>query len=177
MPLASTYRRRLREEAAQQHGFITTAAAARLGVPPGELRKLAHRGGLEHAGWGVWRFDDWPVDRLTGFMEATLLVGPGAHLHATAVLALHELGEVVPRRVRVATPRRCRRTLPAWIDVARRRLPPGALTTFEGIPATTVAQALADCTGGVPGWRLEAAADEARRRGLITRQAAARLPR
>ncbi len=177
MALASTYRRRLQDLAAAQHGFVTTDDARQLGVPPGELRKLAHRGGLEHVGWGVWRFEDWPADRLTSLMEAVLLVGPGAHLHGDAVLLLHELGEVAPRRIRVATPRRCRRTLPAWIDLTVRRLPPEALTTFENIPTTTVAQALTDCAATVPGWRLESAVEGARRRGIITRQATARLTR
>ena len=75
-------------------------------------------------------------------MEAVLRAGPGAYLTHDAVLALHDLGQVNPRRIRIATPKRARPHTPDYVEIIKRDLPAGQLTTVEGIPATTVAQAL-----------------------------------
>ena len=45
MALADTYRRRLRDRALDQYGYVTTRDAADVGVPAVELRKIAQRGG------------------------------------------------------------------------------------------------------------------------------------
>ena len=77
MGLADTYRRRVRERALDQYGYVTTEDAADLGVPPVELRKLAARGGLEHVAYGLYRFDDVRPTPRDEFMEAVLRVGRG----------------------------------------------------------------------------------------------------
>jgi len=102
-------------------------------------------------------------------------VGPDAYLTHDAVLALHGLGLVNPRRIRVGTPRRVRADVGRTVQVVNRpRLSADALTEYEGIPSTTVAQALADCArdGLVMPERLTDARREARRRGLITEREA-----
>jgi len=58
------------------------------------------------------------------FMEAVLRVGPKAYLTHDAVLALHNLGLVNPRRIRVGTPRRARPRLPDYVEVVQLRLDP-----------------------------------------------------
>lgn len=165
-----TYRRRLRERALDKYGYVTTRDAVELGVPEVELRKLAYRGGLEHVGYGIYRFDDVPPTGRDGFMEAVLRAGPGAYLTEDAVLALHDLALVNPRRVRVGTPRRVRTAMPATVEVMRRRLAPADLTNYEGIPSTTVARALVDSRQRVMRDRLIEAAREAARRGLISQR-------
>lgn len=172
MNLAHTYRRRLRERALDQHGYVTTRDAEMLGVPPVELRKLAARGGLDRVGRGVYRFDDVPVGGLDQFMEAVLLAGRDAYLTHDAVLAVHDLGLVNPRRIRIGTPHRVRAQLPDHIELVRRDLDPGELTVVEGVPATTVARALFDARGLVMGERLIDAARTAERRGLLRRREA-----
>lgn len=167
--LANTYRRQLHERALDRYGYVTTRDAADLGIPPVELRKLAERGGLTHVARGVFRFDDIPHTGREPFMEAVLRVGDGAFLTADAVLALHDLGLVNPRRIRVGTPNRVRAALPATVEMVRRHLEPGELTEVEGIPATTLARALLDARGLVMRERLIDAAREAVRRGLLLR--------
>lgn len=110
--LANTYRRQPHERALDQYGYVTTRDAAALGIPPVELRKLAERGGLTHVARGVFRFDDLPHTGREPFMKAVLRVGDGAFLTSDAVLALHDLGLVNPRRIRVGTPDRVRAALP-----------------------------------------------------------------
>lgn len=175
MALVDTYRRRLREIALDQYGYVTTRDAEGLGVPAVELRKLAHRGGLDHIAYGLYRFDDIPRTGRDPYMEAVLRVGRGAYLTHDAVLALHDLGLVNPRRIRVGTPRRARPHLPDDVEVVQRRVDKADLTTFEGIPATTVRRALLDCRGLVMRERLLDAAREAARRGLLRRDQADRV--
>jgi predicted transcriptional regulator of viral defense system len=172
MALADTYRRRLREVALDQYGYVTTRDAEGIGVPAVELRKLAQRGGLDHITYGLYRFDDIPHTARDQHMEAVLRVGPGAYLTHDAVLALHDLGLVNPRRIRVGTPRRARPHLPDDVEVVQRRLDKEDLTTFEGIPTTTVRRALLDCRDLVMRERLLDAAREAARRGLLRRDQA-----
>lgn len=175
MTLADTNRRRLRDRALDQYGYVTTRDAVHLGIPAVELRKVAHRGGLEHVAYGLYRFDDIPRTDRDQYMEAVLRVGTDAYLTHDVVLALHDLGLVNPRRIRVGTPRRTRPQLPAYIEVIQRRLETGDLTTYEGIPAVTVARALLDCRGLILRDRLVEAGQEAARRGLLRTSQAARI--
>lgn len=172
MVLADTYRRRLYDRALDQYGYVTTRDAEDLEVPPVELRKIAHRGGVEHVAYGLYRFEDVPRTGRDQFMEAVLRVGPEAYLSRDAVLALHDLGLVNPRRIQVGTPKRARPRLPESIEVIQQRLDPRELTVYEGIPSATVARALLDCRGLAMGERLADAAREAARRGLLRRNEA-----
>jgi predicted transcriptional regulator of viral defense system len=175
MALVETYRRRLHDRALDQYGYVTTRDAEDLGVPPVELRKLGHRGGVEHIAYGLYRFEDIPRTGRDQFMEAVLRVGPGAYLTQDAVLALHDLGLVNPRRIRVGTPKRARAKLPEDIELIWRRLPSEDLTVYDGIPATTVARALLDCRGLIPGDRLIDAARQAERVGLLRKSQVERV--
>jgi predicted transcriptional regulator of viral defense system len=170
-----TYRELVRKHALEQYGYITTAEAEGLAVPPVELRKLAARGALTHIGHGLYRLVDVPGNDLDEFAEAVFRVGADAYLTHDAVLAFHGLGLVNPRRIRVGTPHRVRTKLPESIVVVHRQLPPDALTAYEGIPSTTVAQAILDCRGLMMQDRLRDAVTQARKEGLLTRAEASRL--
>ena len=172
MALANTYRRQLHERALEQYGFITTRDAEDIGVPDWAVRQIAARGGLTRRGHGVYRFDDVPATDRDEFMEAVLEVGEGAHLVGDAVLALHHLADVNPRRIRVGTPRRARAAVPQTVEIVPRKEAPEDLTTYEGIPTTTVARALIEAQGTVMTERLADAATEARERGLLLRHEA-----
>ena len=100
-------------------------------------------------------------------MEAVLQVGPGAYLTQDAVLALHHLAFVVPKRTRVGVNRRVRTKVPNYIEVVRQDVDAREITTYEGIPATTIARALIDSRGLVMNERLIEAAKEALERGLL----------
>ena len=174
--LKQTYRRRLRERALDQYGYVTTGDARVLGIPPVELRKLHQRGGLRHVGHGLYRFEDIPRTEHDQFMEAVLRVGEDAYLTGDAVLALHDLALTNPRRIRVATPHRERGRLPDYVEAVRARdVAPGERTVYEGIPATTVARALLDCRGTIMDERLAQAVEEAARAGLLGRAERRRL--
>lgn len=162
------YRQRIWEHALDHHGLITTGQARDLGVPAIELPKLARRGGLTQLAYGLYRVDDAPVDAGAQYAEAVLRVGEDAFLTHDSVLALHDLGLVNPRRIKVAALRRARPRLPSWIEFLQRSdLAETDITVYDGIRSTTVAQALTDCTFIVMSERLLEAAKVARSRGLL----------
>lgn len=104
-------------------------------------------------------------------MEAVLWVGKGAVLSHDAVLSMHGLANANPSTIRVTTPRRVRRSdPPSSIKVIRGTLPDEDLTTYNGIPSTTVARALLDCRDLIMRSRLIEAAKEARDEGLVRRR-------
>lgn len=170
MALPTTYRRILRERALDQYGYVTIRDAEALGVPAGELQTLTKRGGIEHVAHGLYRFEDIPHTGKEQFMEAVLRVGPDAYLTGDAVLALHGLALVNPRRLHVATPRRTRRKLPEFVEVIQNAASGTERTQYEGIPTTTVAQALRDCQSTIMHDRLIDATHEAARAGLLRRK-------
>jgi predicted transcriptional regulator of viral defense system len=91
----------LRRYAADHHGVVTGAAAAALGVREVKLLHLALAGELELIAGEVYRLPD-AITPLTEYAEAVALAGPGAVLADDAVLAMHDLASVKPRRIRRA---------------------------------------------------------------------------
>jgi predicted transcriptional regulator of viral defense system len=165
------YRNDLWEVAAAHNGVVTITEAEDAGVPAVEMRKLAARGALRAYGQGVYTHRDVPTNPFTEPTIAVALAGDGAFLHRESVLDLLGLGQVNPPKVRVATRRRVRRTLPEWMELENRTdVPEEDLTRYEGIPATTVQRALKDMRSRMPPDRWEAVANEALRRDLIGEQ-------
>ncbi|MCW4464257.1 hypothetical protein OK351_01870 [Glutamicibacter sp. MNS18] len=161
------YRDIVREIALDQYGYVTTRNATEAGVPAVELPKLAARGGLENVAYGLYRVPDIPPTRYDQFAEALLRVGEGAHLHGESVLALLGLGDVNPRRIKVATSRRARSRLPEFVELTTVR---GGFSArlYEGLASQSVADALLECRGRIETQNLLDAAKQARGEGLLT---------
>lgn len=104
-------------------------------------------------------------------------VGEDAFLTHDAVLALHGLGQVNPKKIRVATPHRIRHKTPNFVEVHQRTLPADELEVFEAIPTTRVARAIIDSRGLVMPERLKEALAAAKLQGLVTRQEALKVRR
>lgn len=171
------YRQTVREIALDQYGYVTTRDAADAGVPAVELRKLAARGALINVAYGLYRVADARPTEHDQFAEALLRVGDGAYLRGDAVLALHDLALVNPRRIRVGVSRRVRAALPQFIDLREEEMPLEDLTDYEGLRSTTVARALLACRGQVMTERLLDAAKQAKAKGLVTSREYARVRR
>lgn len=162
-----TYRDVLREIAFDNYGYVTTTEAVRAGVPAVELPKLAARGGLENVGYGIYRMTATPPTDNDQFAEATLRAGDDAYLRGETVLALLGLADVNPQKINVATVRRVRRTMPAYVKLTQ--APAGTkVTRYHGIRAQQLSEALLECRGQVPDTRLRDAAVKARAEGLLT---------
>lgn len=162
--------------AADEYGIVTAAQAQEVGAAPSELNRWCADGRLLRRGHGVYKLSRWVPTPYDTYAEAVALVGDGAYICGESVLAMHDLALVDPRAIEVATPRRVRRKLPAWI-----RLVPAPnddhTTRYEGIPSQRVVDAIVSCTGTVMPARLLDAAKQARSKGLITADDYDRLER
>lgn len=161
------YRDLIREIALDQYGYVSTRDALEIGVPPGELPKLAARGGLENVAYGLYRMAGMPVTKYDQYAEALLRVGADAYLHGESVLALFSLADVNPRKIKVAVPRRARPSLPAFITLSQVKHGQ-RVTQYEGLRSQPVAEAILECRGRIETERLKMAAKQARAEGLLT---------
>lgn len=153
--------------AADGYGIVTAAQAQEAGITTGELSRWCADGRLLRRGHGVYKLARWVPTPYDAYAEAVALVGEGAYLHGESVLAMHGLALVDPRAIEVATPKRVRRRLPAWVEPVP-ALKGERTTHYEGIPSQYVADAIVACTGSVMSGRLFEAAKQARSEGLVT---------
>lgn len=165
-----TYRSELRACAVEQHGYVSAQDVARLGIPDDVLACLVERGDLIPVARGLYRLDGVAKTRWHDVAEAVLRVGHGAVLSHDTVLALHDLVEHRPDRIRVTTSRPVSGSVPRHIEVLHRQVGSQDLTAYRGIPSTTVARALLDCRPLLAAAVLSQAAEQAVERGLLLRR-------
>ncbi|WP_270356010.1 type IV toxin-antitoxin system AbiEi family antitoxin domain-containing protein [Adlercreutzia equolifaciens] len=155
------------ELAADNYGLITSAEAKSLGVAKSELNRWVGTGRLLKRGQGVYKLVRYVPTEYDRYAEAVALVGDGSFLFGEAVLAMHGLALVNPRRISVGTTKRVRRELPEWVQPVA--VSGKTVTSYEGIPSQSLAEAISECRGIVMGERLKSAVEDARREGLITK--------
>ena len=155
------------ELAADNYGLITSAEAKNLGVAKSELNRWVGMGRLLKRGQGVYKLVRYVPTEYDRYAEAVALVGDGSFLFGEAVLAMHGLALVNPRRISVGTTKRVRRELPEWVQPVT--VSGKTVTSYEGIPSQCLAEAILECRGMVMGERLKSAVEDARREGLITK--------
>ena len=155
------------ELAADNYGLITSAEAKNLGVAKSELNRWVGMGRLLKRGQGVYKLVRYVPTEYDRYAEAVALVGDGSFLFGEAVLAMHGLALANPRRISVGTTKRVRRELPEWVQPVT--VSGRTVTSYEGIPSQSLAEAILECRGIVMGERLKSAVEDARREGLITK--------
>ena len=155
------------EVAADGHGIVTTAQADEVGVTTGEMSRWCSEGKLVRRGHGVYKLVRWVPTPYDEYAEAVALAGGSGFLWGESVLSMHGLAFVDPQAVTVATTKRVRRKLPAWV-----KLVPAPqdeqIVFYEGRPSQRVAAAIKSCEGTVMPARLADAAKQAHGEGLIT---------
>jgi len=159
--------RGLLEQAARQHGLVTLDDVRRAGLSD----DIVHRR-LRHGRWslqrrGVYRVNGAPATEAQAVMAACLVAGPAAvasHLTAARLWRLRlpdpeliELTTPPGRRVRAEGVRQHRTPFLARDEVHR----------VQGIPVTSVARTLVDCSGRVRRRELGRVVDDALRRRLV----------
>lgn len=155
------------ELAADNYGLITSAEAKNLGVAKSELNRWVGMGRLLKRGYGVYKLVRYVPTEYDRYAEAVALVGDGSFLFGEAVLAMHGLALANLRHISVGTTKRVRRELPEWVQPVT--VSGKTVTSYEGIPSQSLAEAILECRGMVMGERLKSAVEDARREGLITK--------
>ena len=166
------------DDTGRLYGFVTSADAVRLGIPEGELPKLAARRKLVRAAQGVYRFPEFAVSPNDQLMEAVLWTrDPLAVLSHETALDAYQLSDVNPNVIHVTIPKRKnpirRIDMPAEYVVHYQDLAPGQRGWWEEIPTVTPATAInqAMATTARPDL-IRQAIDQAAARGLIDKATA-----
>ena len=152
--------------ALSNYGLITSAQATELGVRLKDLFEWVKIGRLEKCWRGVYRLVHYLPTEYDRYAEALATVGNDAMIWGKSVLAMHNLAMVNPEKIEVATIRRVRRELPAWINLIRLQDEP-LHDFFNGIRCQPLAEALRHCKGKVMTYRLAEAVREAEQKGLL----------
>ena len=156
------------ELAADNYGLITSAQAREIGITNKELVQYAKRGKIEHIGQGLYRLAHYIPPPYDSYAQAVAFIGPEAYLYGESVIAMHELVPTNPTYIHVATPKRVRKKLPAYMKVIQ-RIEEDDTTVYEGIPSQSVANAIRSCRGRMMDDRLCDATFAARAKGYLTR--------
>ena len=153
--------------AADDYGLVTSADARALGASDAEVVQYAARGRLERVARGVYRVPVWPYQEQAPYAIAVRAAGEGAYLYGESVVALLGLSPTDPRAIRVATPRRTRRSLGEGVRLVWRRHP-DRVTLYEGIACQEAADAIRESARTLGPARAIDAAREAARMGYVT---------
>lgn len=150
----------------ENHGLVTSSQTTALGVSRSEMARWTRAGRLARVGHGVYRVTQYPVSGEDAFAVAVAGLGRHAYLCGESVLALFDLAPTNPRFIHVAVPGRCRRRVDDGVKVERGS-PGYEADIHDGMPVERPADAIRRCIGRIMPERLESAASEAFRRGLV----------
>ncbi len=157
--------------AIEQYGYVTTNDARDSGIAPVAVRQLVHRGKLESAARGVYRFPKIPVTQYDAYMLAVLWTGsPAARLSHETALANYETCDINPERIHLCVPRsaRIRRKGGEMYVLHYEGFGAEDESWWCGIPTVTLAAAMRQCIAtGTPADLVRQALENGRRNGLL----------
>jgi predicted transcriptional regulator of viral defense system len=167
--------------ASEQEGLFTSRQATEAGYYPQLLRRYVEYGRVRRVQRGIYRIVHYPAAEHEDLAVVWLWSDrAGVFSHDTA-LALHGLSDVLPKRVHLSLPQ-------AW-ERRRLRIPRGVVlhhgtvrtaerTWVGAIPVTAPARTLLDCAvSHFSPELLQQAIDQARTRGLVSREVLAGVSR
>lgn len=161
--------------AADQHGYFTIQQALDLGITRQAVNQLAHRGTVDRASFGVFRFPRYPASAADPYMLAVLWTrAPEAALSHETALDVFEVSDVNPGviHVTVGRGRRLRRTGSSQYAIHAQDLTPAQLTWWEEVPVVTLATAISQCLDiGTPTYLLRQAIENGHTQGRLPTKA------
>ena len=131
----------------------------RAGVTPGEIKHRLASGALHRVHQGVYRVGHRAPNVEADYLAAVLACGPHAALSGRAAGHLLGLLRAAPPRPQVTVP--TLRRVPGVIVRRSRLLRPSDVTTWRGVPVTTVPTTLVDLAGELSPSKLARASHEA----------------
>lgn len=160
------------EFATAQHGYVTARQAIEAGIGKDALQMLVHRGTLERAAHGVYRFPKYPVGEHDRLMLAVLWTRvPEAALSHETALDCYRISDVNPNRIHVTVGRRRRFRRAGGEDyvVHYGDLATSQIGWWQEIPTVTPATAISQCIeDGTPTYLLRQAIERGHAQGYLT---------
>jgi predicted nucleotidyltransferase component of viral defense system len=165
--------RAIRDLAAEQGGYFTAGQALAVGYSYRQQHFHRGRGNWLRVGRGLFRLRDFPASRHEDLIRWSLWSRDrkgriqAVVSHATA-LSVHELGDVMPRKVHLTVPKGFRKQLPAGLVLHRGHVPDAEREFHTGFRITTPLRTLLDVAeSALSPEHLLAAVRDALERGLV----------
>jgi very-short-patch-repair endonuclease len=155
--------------AGKQHGVVCRRQLARIGLDGSAIRRRVAKGRLHRVFPGVYSVGHARLTTEARWMAAVLACGPGAVLSHLDAAALWGIYAGAGARVHVLV--LSRRAIAGLCIHRARRLHPDDVTTYTGIPVTTVARTLVDLTDVLNRGRVLRAMREAEYQRLLDQDA------
>lgn len=152
--------------AREQHGIVTRAQLLMLGFSAEAIKHRMTSGRLHPQGRGVYAVGRPEVSDRGRWMAAVLACGPQAALSHRSAAALWQIIDWCPSRIEVSVRDGSARRRPGSIIHRRTKLAANEVTRRDGIPVTGPERTLIDIALQLSPGRLEAAINEADKRGL-----------
>ena len=134
---------KLYQIAEAQAGYFTTGQAEAAGVDRPRLSRFAAAGRLQRVRRGVYRLTHFPRSRYEDLFIAWLETGPDSAISHDSALALYDLSDALPAAIHVTVPRTASRRRHA-LRLHTSQISREEITSYEGLPVTTVARTIAD---------------------------------
>lgn len=158
----------LYEIAESQAGYFTAGQARQVGFSWERLSANSRTGKFLRIAQGVYRLTHFPASKFEDLFIAWLRVGPRTVISHQSALAVYDLSDTLPGKLHVIIPRTTSRRH-AGIRLHTNKLQLDEITSYEGMPITTVARTIADVTtSGMAEELIRQAVREGISRGLLS---------
>jgi predicted transcriptional regulator of viral defense system len=157
--------------AEDQAGYFTMEQASEIGFQRNQVYRELDRGKLKRVNRGVYRFVQFPSMRFEEIHAAVLYAGKDAVIGFETALYVYDLSDNIPDEIHVILPRTNSRRK-TGIRVHTVQLSEDEVTSFEGLPMTTVERTIVDCVfaRSLEVDQIRLAILQALERGMITKQ-------
>jgi len=153
-----------------QGGYFTTEQAQEVGFSRRQLTYHASTGRFERVRRGIYRLTLFPHSPYEDLFIAWLRTGKQGVISHESALALYDLSDVMPAEIHLIVPPTASRRHPG-LRLHTNRLEPDDITTYQGLPVTTVPRTIAHVSAaGLADELVIQAVQEAIQRGLVTKK-------
>lgn len=156
--------------AEDQAGYFSLQQAKELGLQRNQIYRDIERGKFIKAGHGVYRFVQFPAGNFEEIHRAVLGAGKHAVVGFQSALYVYELSDIIPDEIHLILPPTTSRRR-AGIHIHTIQLKSDDITSFDGLPITTVAKTITDCAfANISEEEVRLAILQSLRRGMTTRE-------
>jgi predicted transcriptional regulator of viral defense system len=156
--------------AEEQAGYFSLSQARELNLQRGQIYREVRRNKFDKAGWGVYRFAQFPPNSFEEVHVAVLSAGEKAIVGFQTALYIYDLSDIIPDEIHLILPKTSSRRRPG-IRVHNVALEPGDVTRWEGFIITTVDRTIVDVARThYDESQIELAIQQALYRGLTTKE-------
>ncbi len=159
---------KLTEVAKYQKGYVATYQVE---VSNQLLHHHEKAGRLERVLRGIYRMKQYPIEEDEQLVVAYLWSREQGIISHETALAIHNLSDVLPKKVHMTLPESCRRVrrkIPEWLELHFADIPEDSQEWYDVVPITRPAQTIVDvAAAGLEPELLRQAVDEAKERRMV----------